>query len=118
MKKARREASSHMEILVILFMLGGLFFFTGGSIGILRLPDFYARLHPAGKLDTAGQVLAMTAMALYTLQNFSGQSLLTALKILLIVVFVFFTSPTATHAIIDAGGRAGLRPWLKRRRRP
>lgn len=100
-----------MDIIVVILLCGGLIFFTGGSVGILRLPDFYTRLHPAGKLDTAGHVLSMTAMALYTLADFSGQSLLTAGKIVLIVVFVFFTSPTATHAIIDAGVRAGLRPW-------
>jgi len=107
-----------MEIITIVLLAGGLIFFTVGSIGILRLPDFYTRLHPAGKLDTAGHVLAMTAMAVYTLQNFSGHSLLAAFKILLIVVFVFFTSPTATHAIIDAGVRAGLRPWVKKENRP
>jgi multicomponent Na+:H+ antiporter subunit G len=107
-----------MEIMTILLLVGGLLFFTGGSIGIIRLPDFYTRLHPAGKLDTAGHVLSMTAMAVYTLQNFSGQALLTAIKIILIVVFVFFTSPTATHAIIDAGVRAGLRPWTKEKNRP
>ncbi len=82
------------------------------------MPDFYTRLHPAGKLDTAGHVLAMAAMALYTLQDFTGDSLLTAFKIMLIVVFVFFTSPTATHAIIDAGVRAGLRPWTREKNRP
>ena len=107
-----------MDFIVILFLSGGLLFFAGGSIGIIRMPDFYTRLHPAGKLDTAGHVLAMSAMALYTLQDYSGQSLLTAFKIMLIVVFVFFTSPTATHAIIDAGVRAGQRPWVKGSKRP
>ena len=43
-----------MDYVVTFFLLGGLFFFTGGSIGILRLPDFYSRLHAAGKLDTMG----------------------------------------------------------------
>ncbi len=52
-------------------------------------------------------------MALYTLQELSIASLLTAFKIILIVAFVFFTSPTATHAIIDAGVRAGLGHWTK-----
>lgn len=107
-----------MDVISILLFAGGLLFFTGGSVGIIRMPDFYTRLHPAGKLDTAGHVLAMSAMALYTLQDFTGDSLLTAFKIMLIVVFVFFTSPTATHAIIDAGVRAGLRPWTREKNRP
>jgi multicomponent Na+:H+ antiporter subunit G len=80
-------------------------------VGILRFPDFYSRLHPAGKLDTFGLVTTMGALAVYVM--FFQHDPLTALKIVLIVVFVFITSPTATHAIVDAGVRAGLRPWKK-----
>jgi multicomponent Na+:H+ antiporter subunit G len=102
-----------IKILVIILLFSGLFFFTGGSIGILRFPDFYTRLHPAGKLDTAGQFLTLSAVALYVLQDASLQNFLTAAKIILIVIFVYITSPTATHAIVDAGMRAGLKPWEK-----
>ena len=102
-----------MDVIVILLLLTGLFFFTGGAIGILRFPDFYSRLHPAGKLDTMGLLLSMTALALFGLHHFSLGALLTSIKILLIVVFVFLASPTATHAIVDAGVRAGLEPWVK-----
>ena len=102
-----------MDIIVILLVLAGLFFFTGGAVGIIRFPDFYSRLHPAGKLDTLGLLLSMTGLALYNLHHFSLGALLTSLKILLIVVFVFLSSPTATHAIVDAGVRAGLAPWAK-----
>ena len=112
---AWRKTTS-MDIVIIILLVSGLIFFTGGSVGIIRFPDFYSRLHPAGKLDTAGHVLTMSAMALYTLQELSIASLLTAFKIILIVVFVFFTSPTATHAIIDAGVRAGLNPWTKEKK--
>jgi len=102
-----------MNYLIILLLISGLFFFTGGSIGILRLPDFYTRLHPAGKLDTAGQFFTMSAIALFVLLDFSLANFLTATKIVLIVIFVYITSPTATHAIVDAGVRAGLKPWTK-----
>ncbi len=100
-----------MTTLAVIFIVLGLFFFTGGSIGILRFPDFYSRLHPAGKLDTMGLLMSMTGMALHTVQDFSLAATFTALKIMLIVVFVFITSPTAAHAILDAGVRAGLLPW-------
>ena len=100
-----------MSLLASILIASGLFFFTGGSIGILRFPDFYSRLHPAGKLDTMGLLMTMTGMALYTVQEFTLAAIFTSLKILLIVVFVFITSPTATHAILDAGVRAGLSPW-------
>jgi multicomponent Na+:H+ antiporter subunit G len=105
-----------IDLLVTLLVLGGLLFFTGGSVGIIRLPDFYSRLHPAGKLDTGGQLLVMSALALHVIQDFSLETMLTAIKIVLIVVFVFITSPTATHAIVDAGVRAGLKPWTKEER--
>ena len=98
---------------MMILLISGLAFFTGGSVGILRLPDFYSRLHPAGKLDTAGQLLTLSAIALYVLQDFSLTNFLTAAKILLIVFIVYITSPTATHAIVDAGVRAGLKPWTK-----
>ena len=102
-----------MNLIVTILLICGLFFFAGGAVGIIRFPDFYSRLHPAGKLDTAGLSTTMGALALYTASSFSPADLITAIKIILIFVFVFITSPTATHAIIDAGARAGLTPWRK-----
>ena len=101
------------DIAVIILLCIGLLFFLAGAIGILRFPDFYSRLHPAGKLDTMGLLMTMSAMALYTLHPLTLNAVLTSLKIMLIVVFVFITSPTATHAIVDAGVRAGLGPCYK-----
>ena len=102
-----------MHIIVTILLVGGLLFFTGGAVGIIRFPDYYTRLHPAGKLDTMGLLMSMSAMAVYTLSDLSISSVLTSIKIILIVIFVFITSPTATHAIVDAGVRAGLAPWFK-----
>ncbi len=102
-----------MTILITIMLVCGLIFFTGGSVGIIRFPDFYSRLHPAGKLDTGGLAITMSAFALYTLLPFSITAVITSVKIILIVVFVFITSPTAIHAIVDAGVRAGLKPWEK-----
>lgn len=102
-----------MEWVVIILLFGGLLFFTGGAVGIIRFPDFYSRLHPAGKLDTAGQFMTLSAAALYVAGDLSSAHILTAAKIGLIVLFVHITSPTATHAIVDAGVRAGLKPWQK-----
>jgi multicomponent Na+:H+ antiporter subunit G len=102
-----------INVIVVILLFFGIFFFFAGAVGIIRFPDFYSRLHPAGKLDTLGQLATMVAMALYTAQGMSLADILTALKILLIIVFVFITSPTATHAIVDAGVRAGLTPWTK-----
>ena len=102
-----------MAMIITIMLICGVIFFAGGSIGIIRFPDFYSRLHPAGKLDTAGLVITMSAFALYTIQTFTLSAILTSVKIILIVVFVFITSPTAIHSIVDAGVRAGLNPWKK-----
>jgi len=106
-----------MNIVVGFLLFSGIFFFTAGVVGMLRFPDFYSRLHPVGKLDTMGALLVMIGLAIYNLHDLSLLSILTSAKIVLIVVFVFLTSPTATHAIVDAGIRAGLRPWQKGERR-
>jgi multicomponent Na+:H+ antiporter subunit G len=106
-----------MTILVGVFMAIGLFFFLAGAIGIIRFPDFYSRLHPAGMIDCMGLLFSMIALALYTLDNghFGWPAVLNAMKIILIAMFIYITSPTATHAIFDAGMRAGLKPWTRKR---
>ncbi len=102
-----------MLIAAVIFLLVGLLFFTGGSIGIIRFPDFYTRLHPAGKLDTMGVLMAILGIACYILSDFSIGTLLVAAKLMLIVAFIFITSPTSAHAILYSGLRAGIKPWCK-----
>jgi len=69
-----------MTIIITIMLITGLIFFAGGSIGIIRFPDFYSRLHPAGKLDTAGLVITMSALALYTIQPLSLSAVFTSAK--------------------------------------
>jgi len=94
-------------------MLIGFVFLLGGTVGILRFPDFYSRLHAAGKLDTLGSLAVFTGLVAYNQQHLTLGETLTSLKILMCMVFVFLASPTATHAIVDAGMAAGLMPWKK-----
>ena len=93
----------------------GLVFYTGGTIGIIRFPDFYARLHAAGKLDSLGALMMLAGCAIYELQHVNLGTVLTALKLILILVFVFLASPTATHAIVDAGLASRYDFWSKRK---
>jgi multicomponent Na+:H+ antiporter subunit G len=102
-----------MDFVVAFLLLFGLVFFTGGGVGILRFPDFYSRLHPAGKLDTFGSLLMIAGVALFNLHHLELSTVLVSGKMMLIIVFIFLSSPTATHSIVDAGMRAGLRPWTK-----
>jgi multicomponent Na+:H+ antiporter subunit G len=101
------------DILVIIAMLTGLLFFVATTVGIIRFPDFYSRVHAAGKGDTLSTTLFLGGAIMYLLSDFSGGTLLTAGKLLLIVFYIFIASPTATHAIIDAGYEFRVPYWTR-----
>lgn len=96
----------------LVFLAAGLFFVFAGTIGVLRLPDFYTRLHAAGMTDTLGAELILLGLIFQ-----SGFSQMT-LKLLLVAFFLFVTSPTATHAVAHAAYKSGLKPVLGRYRAP
>lgn len=102
-----------MEILAVILIFTGLVFDFGGTIGILRLPDVYTRLHMAGKLDTLGSMCLLLGLAVVNATHMGNADLFVSGKILLILVLVFIASPTATHAMVDAGVCLGLTPWRK-----
>jgi multicomponent Na+:H+ antiporter subunit G len=102
-----------IDILVITAMLTGLLFFVATTVGIIRFPDFYSRVHAAGKGDTLSTTLFLGGAILFILRDFSGDTLLTAGKLLLIVFYIFIASPTATHAIIDAGYEFRVPYWTR-----
>lgn len=106
-----------MSYAAIAFMLAGLFFFFVGVLGVLRLPDFYTRMHAAGKCDSLAAELVLIGVVLYQLQDLSLGSILVGLKILLIAVFIFVASPTATHAITEAALIRGVEPWKRKGRK-
>lgn len=91
----------------ILLVGGGLFCLIGG-IGLIRLPDFYARVHGAGLTDTLGATAILLGLILY------AQAPLVQLKLAIVVVFLMFTTPTASHALVRAALSHGLRPRLHR----
>ncbi len=94
-----------LDILSWVLLLGGGAFVMIGGIGLLRLPDFYTRLHAAGMTDTLGAGLIILGMMV------AGGLGLVTVKLVLLGVLIFFTSPTATHAIANAAFTAGLEPW-------
>ncbi len=83
----------------------GVFFMFFGVLGIIRFPDVYTRLHPAGKAGTAGLLSIFIGLIIY-----SGFSLIT-LRIVLIAVFIIITSPVAAHAIAHGAIDSGIEPW-------
>lgn len=80
-----------------------------GSIGVIRFPDFYTRLHAAGVTDTGGALLILFGLA--TLAGWSFASL----KLLLIALFLMITTPVATHVLAQAAHAGGLEPLIGRR---
>jgi len=108
-------------VVVVVFLASGVFFMLAGAIGLLRLPDFYTRLHATGKCDTLGEVLIVFGLLLYHIYYYSpGAELsvqLVPVKLLFLICFIFFANPTATHAIMKAAYNTGVKPWKKGDRR-
>lgn len=92
------------------FLLGGSFFLFVGGIGVLRLPDVFTRLHAAGVTDTLGAGLLTAGMCLQ-----AGLTLVTA-KLLLILIFLWFTGPISSHALAQSALLSGRKPKLANNR--
>lgn len=86
-----------------LLAVGAIFLIIGG-IGMIRLPDVFARMHGAGIIDTTGVGAVLSGLMIQ-----GGMSIVT-IKLILILVFIVFTSPTATHALARAALHGGVRP--------
>jgi multicomponent Na+:H+ antiporter subunit G len=91
------------EAVFVLLVISGIFSVLG-SIGLIRLPDFYTRTHAATIITMGGMCLALFALMI---QTFWG--VFTA-KLMLIIIISLFASPTATHAIANLAYRKGVKP--------
>ena len=92
------------DLLSWISILGGLFFIVVGSIGVLRFPDVYTRLHAAGMTDTMGAGLVLVGLSVQ-----EGLTLITV-RLLMIWAFLLFTSPIATHALARAALHGKVEP--------
>ena len=88
-------------------LLIGSFFGVVGGIGLVRLPDFYTRGHAAGVTDTMGAGCILLGLC------FQTDSGLIVAKLMFILVFIIFTSPTASHALGKGAYLSGLKPQTK-----
>ena len=78
-----------------------------GAIGIVRLPDLFARMHAAGIIDTMGVGAIMLGLM------FQAGFTIVTVKLGLVIIFIMFTSPTATHALARASLLGGVDPQLE-----
>jgi len=89
----------------VCIVTGSVFAVIGG-VGLLRLPDFFSRMHGAGITDTMGAGMVLVGLMLQ-----SGLTL-TTVKLLMVLLFLLLVSPTATHAVARAAVAQGIRPRL------
>ena len=93
-----------LDILSGALLLGGSLFLIIGAVGLLRMPDFFTRLHPAGVTDTLAAGLILLGLACL------GGGIIVVIKLVLILVFLLITSPTSSHATARAAIAFGLVP--------
>ena len=87
-------------------LVGGGLFCVVGAVGLLRMPEFYTRMHAASVIETLGAGLILSGLCLQ-----AGFTLVAA-KLVMVGLLIFFASPTATHALARAAMARGLKPRL------
>ena len=93
------------EFIAGLFLAGGAFFLLASAIGMLRLPDFYCRLHASGNSETLGVMLSFMGLVIY-----EGLTL-TSLKMIMIFLLIFLGNPIGTHILSKAAYKSGHQVW-------
>ncbi|MFO7524071.1 MAG: monovalent cation/H(+) antiporter subunit G [Ignavibacteriaceae bacterium] len=99
------------DTLTVVFLLLGSFFMFIGSVGVIRLPDFFTRSHATSKSDTLGIMLIVAGLIC-----FEGISL-NSLKLLVIFIFVALANPVGSHALARAALKFGVKPWFQKEKK-
>lgn len=89
----------------VLLAGGGVFVVIGG-IGVLRMPDFYTRLHAASVTESLGAIMILLGLMMQ-----GGLSLVTV-KLVIVLFFLLFTSPTSAYALANAALLGGLKAMV------
>ena len=94
------------DLLAWAFIVPGAIFCVIGGIGLLRMPEFYSRMHGASVTDTLGAALVLIGLM------FLPADWTATVKLAVILFFLYVTSPTAAHALIQAAYSHGEPPQL------
>ena len=95
------------EFLTLLLLLAGAGFFLAGTVGLLRFPDVYTRLHAITKADNVGLGLVVAGLVL------QAESWAAMGKLLLIWLLVLLASASVAHVVARTALRKGIRPWKR-----
>lgn len=96
-----------MAVITIMLLLLGCFFILVASIGVLRMPDVFTRIHTATKAGTVGLSALLLAVA------FSLPELSVVSRVIGTMLFIFITAPVAAHLLGKAMLNSGYRIWHK-----
>lgn len=91
------------DFIAPLMLVIGSFLCLTGAIGMLRFPDFFTRVHASSVTDTLGAGLILVALMLLS------TGFIEAIKLMLILLFLLITGPTAVHALAKAALTAGIK---------
>lgn len=94
-----------LDVVSGVLLAAGVLLLLSGTVGLLRFPDFYTRIHAAGITDSAGAGLVLLGLLA------QGAGWATGIRLLIIMVFLAVTSPTATHLLAHAARRDGVPVW-------
>ncbi len=83
-----------------------------GAVGLVRMPDLFTRMHASGVIDGLGAGSVLVGLALVAL---AAGSWTTVTRLLMVLAFVWLSSPTACHALARTAHVAGLVPWTRER---
>lgn len=84
------------EIISAVFISGGLIFCLIGAYGVITMPNFITRVHASSLIDSLGALLLIIGLVIH-----AGVTL-TSLKLIIILILLFITGPTAVHALVNA----------------
>ena len=103
-----------LDLISWVFLLSGSFFSIVGGVGIVRLPEFFSRLHGGGITDTMGAALIVIGLAFQApvVLEAPKDATLVIIKLLMILFFLIVTSPSSCHALAKSAMTLGLQPVL------
>ena len=96
-----------IDLLSAVLLIAGAIFFLAGTLGLLRFPDIYTRLHALTKADNLGLGLIVTGLAV------QAQSWVIVGKLLLIWILVMFAAAGVSQLIASRALKRGIRPWTR-----
>ena len=96
-----------IDYLSAIFLIIGAVFFLAGTLGLLRFPDVYTRLHALTKADNLGLGLIIIGLAI------QSESLAAAGKLILIWLLILVAGAGVSHLIAKGALERGIRLWKK-----